>query len=288
MQTKRVIAALLDEAGLRPLKQYGQHFLIDGNLMRKLVAAAELQPQDVVLEVGPGTGGLTELLLEKAAHVVAVEIDRGLASVCEGRLAGTGRLTLLCRDVLKSKSTIDPDVLNALEAQRRPGGRVVLVSNLPYQVATPLLLDLAMGDLPVSPMCFTVQAEVASRLMAPPGSKDYGPISVLLQSLAVIKRVGSVPPEAFWPAPKVESTMLRVDLCSPNLSHSVRHSLSYVVHGCFQHRRKTLRSGLKYCIDSGLQASIEELARWPLSDRPEQIPVEAWVSLAELIASRRG
>jgi 16S rRNA (adenine1518-N6/adenine1519-N6)-dimethyltransferase len=284
-QTKTEIRAALEAAGLRPLKQHGQHFLIDGNLMRKLVAAAGITRKDVVLEVGPGTGALTDYLLEEAGHVVAVEIDRGLHELCRSRFSRATNLTLMHGDVLASKSSIEAQVVQLLaERQGDLAGRIMLVANLPYQVATPLIVDLLLGELPVSPMCFTVQAEVAERLTASPGSKAYGPVSVLVQALARSERIARVPPTAFWPEPQVDSAMLRLDLLLEGKpARGVRQCLSRTLHGCFSHRRKTLKWSLRKLLGDEGYHGVESDGRWDLSQRPEQLSVEQWVQMAEIL-----
>lgn len=293
-QTKREIGQLLDEAGIRPLKRYGQHFLIDGNLMNKLVASAEIAAEDVVLEVGVGTGSLTEMLLEKAGHLVAVEIDRGLHALVRERLAefrtaDPPQLTLLHRDVLETKSRITPEVTDAIVSHRqRLGGDILLVANLPYNVATPLVIDLLMGEIYVRRMCFTVQAEVADRFVAEPGSKDFGPVSVYAQTLASVRRVATVPPEAFWPRPQVDSAMMRFDVNSDlvtSTGDTFRKYLRRVVQAGFAHRRKTLKYNLKHGLASETTFELlEKAGRWDLSLRPEMIPAADWVAMARLLA----
>lgn len=286
VQTRREIEAVLNGAGIRPLKRFGQNFLIDGNLIRKIVQAGEIRPDDVVLEVGPGTGSMTEELLAAAGHVVAVEIDNGLAAVCRDRFAGNERFTLLHIDVLERKSAIAPVVLETIrERQARLGGRMMLVANLPYQAATPLLVDLLLGDDLVSPLCFTVQAEVADRLLAEAGTKEYGPISVYAQALAVGRRIARCPPEAFWPSPDVTSAMVRLDVTAePSRSGPLRRSLARVVHGCFLHRRKTLRWNLRTLLSADQIERIAADGRWDLDGRPEQLTVAQWTALAEFLA----
>jgi 16S rRNA (adenine1518-N6/adenine1519-N6)-dimethyltransferase len=284
-QTKRQIEALLAAAGFHPLKRFGQHFLIDGNLMHKLVAGADIRRDDVVLEVGPGTGSLTELLLEAAGHVVAVEIDNGLQAVCRDRLGDSGRLTLIHTDVLQRKSAVADSVVEALKVQAEAlGGRMMMVANLPYQVATPLIVDLLLGGMHVSPLCFTVQAEVADRMVAPAGGKAYGPVSVFVQALADIEQIARVPPQAFWPVPKVDSAMLRLDVREGRASSPpVREELAELVHGCFLHRRKTMKSNLKGLLGTAASRRVEDDGRWNLDDRPERITVTQWVELAEFV-----
>lgn len=290
-QTKREIQGLLTAAGINPLKRYGQHFLIDGNLLRKLVTAAGVTGRDVVLEVGPGTGTLTDELLAVAGHVVAVEIDKGLAGLCRARYAESPRFTLLHRDVLERKSQIAPEVLAEVARWRDTlGGRAMLVANLPYQVATPLVVELLLmtgTETAVSPLCFTVQAEVADRIAAPPGGKDYGPISIFAQALARIERVARVPPEAFWPVPQVDSAMLRLDRREDAPGPRVTAEVVRLVHGCFNHRRKTMRSNLRNLLDEPVLGRVAADSRWNLDDRPERIPVERWVALAETVLGER-
>ena len=296
-QTKTAIRALLTAAGINPLKRYGQHFLIDGNLLRKLVAAAGVTRADAVLEIGPGTGTLTEELLAVAGHVVAVEIDKGLAGICRARFGDSPRFTLIHRDVLERKGKIAPEVLAELgrrrdglnsrggQDARPPVGRAMLVANLPYQVATSLVIELMMGDERVSPLCFTVQREVADRLAARPGGKDYGPISVFAQALGEVARIARVAAEAFWPVPEVESTMLRIDAREDGPGPRVRRELGRLVHGCFNHRRKTMRYNLRELLSDVQYQQVEAAGRWELGDRPERVTVEEWVEMARLISN---
>ncbi len=283
-QTKTEIQAILAGAGIAPLRRYGQHFLIDGNLMGRLVTAAAIRPDDVVLEVGPGTGALTERLLETAGQVVAVEIDRGLHAICRERFADSRQLTLIHTDVLASKGEVAPEVLAALDEHHcRLGGRVMLVANLPYQIATPLLIDLLTGNMPVSPLCFTVQAEVADRIAAAPGGAEYGPVSVIVQALGKVQRIARVPPQAFWPVPKVDSAMLRVDGRPDAIGGAPRRRLLALVHGSFQHRRKTMRSNLKELLEPEMLERVVAAGQWRLDDRPERWCVDEWVAVYHFV-----
>ena len=222
VQTQREIRALLDAGGLRPRKRFGQHFLIDGNLMRRLVRAAEPGPDDVVLEVGGGTGGLTDLLIGRVAHVVCVEVDTHLHALLADRFRDPIRnhqLTLLHGDVLEGKHRISAEVLKAVKNswERRPscktrGGQVKLVANLPYSVVTPLVMNLLVDEPMVRRLVFTVQAEVGERLTAQPGIKAYGPLSILAQGLCRIKIIARVSARSFWPRPAIDSLMLRMDV----------------------------------------------------------------------------
>ncbi len=282
VQTKRQIAALLEQAGIRPQRRFGQHFLVDGNLMRRLVDCAELQPGDVVLEVGPGTGGLTELLLPRVGRVVAVEIAPALRALLAERLGPAGNLTLIGGDVLASKHRLCPEVVQAL-AEQAPagGGSRKLVANLPYQVATPVVMNLLIDHPQVQQLCFTVQAELGERMLADPGGKTYGPLSIIVQSLCQVETVARVPASAFWPRPKVESLMLRLDVKEcPFAERAEVAAFAALVRATFDHRRKRLRSALEYAVGPATVARLAD--RIDLSRRPESLSVEEWHGLFRL------
>lgn len=274
VQTKREIEAVLDRAGLRPRKRFGQHFLIDGNLMRRLAESAGLQPDDVVLEVGPGTGGLTDLLAARAREVIAVEVDRDLLTILTERFAGQEHVKLFFGDILDSKHRLRPEVRDALGDTES----AKLVANLPYQVATPLVMNLLVDYPRVRRLCFTVQAEVGERLVASAGSKTYGPLSVVAQALSRIETVARIPPQAFWPQPAVDSVMLRMDVgASPFPDSDTARAFAALVRGAFEHRRKTLRSALGYVLEERERKVLCE--RWDGNRRPESFRVEEWLQM---------
>jgi 16S rRNA (adenine1518-N6/adenine1519-N6)-dimethyltransferase len=217
MQTLTEIRRMLAEAGLTPRRRFGQIFLIDGNLMAKLLELAEVPAGQTVLEIGPGTGSLTEELLTRGAKVVAVEIDKGLCRLLRQRLGDRGDLTLIQGDALSGKGQLSEAMLSALPPT------VHLVANLPYNIATPLVAECLLHSWRVQAgqgplgcrfdrLTFTVQREVADRLAAPPGGRDYGPVSVLVALLGRVRLGNALPALAFWPAPKVASRMVRIDL----------------------------------------------------------------------------
>ena len=284
-QTLSEIRDLLASEGLRPQKKLGQNFLIDGNLMTKIVEAAEIEPDDVVLEIGAGTGSLTEMLLERARHVVAVELDRGLAELLADQLAGRGNLTLLHEDVLQTKSQIAPAVLDAL--RHAAGGRsALLVANLPYHIASPILIDLLLCDVPFKRFCFSVQREVADRIAARPSTKDYGPISILLQLCGTVHRITHLPSQAFWPAPKVESTALRIDIDLTRFpDKALLRQFSDLLRLAFAHRRKTLNYNLKQQYDPAHFGPACAAAGIDLGIRAEALSPEQWYDLFHRMAS---
>jgi 16S rRNA (adenine1518-N6/adenine1519-N6)-dimethyltransferase len=210
VQSVSQIKAMLAERGLRPKRSLGQNFLIDQNLLRKLVDAAGVGEGDAVLEVGPGTGTLTEELLARGCRVVASELDDALADLLEERAGemeraggGAGRLTIVRGDCLASKRQVNPALLEALGE-----GPFSLVANLPYGAATPLLLTLLAEHPRCGVMAVTIQREVADRLLAPPGTKEYGLLTVLARAMAHVERLATLPPSCFWPAPEVSSAMV--------------------------------------------------------------------------------
>lgn len=283
-QTLSEIRDLLASAGLRPQKKLGQNFLIDGNLMTKIVEAAEIEPDDTVLEIGAGTGSLTEMLLERAGRVVAVELDRGLAELLADRLAGRDNLTLLHEDVLQTKSQIAPVVLDAL--RHAAGGRpALLVANLPYHIASPLLIDLLLCDVPFKCFCFSVQREVADRIAARPSTKDYGPMSILMQLCGTVHKITHLPPQAFWPAPKVESTALRIDIdLSRFPAKIVLRQFSELLRLAFAHRRKTLNYNLKQQYEPAHFGPACAATGVDLGTRAEALSPEQWYELFRRIA----
>jgi 16S rRNA (adenine1518-N6/adenine1519-N6)-dimethyltransferase len=278
-QTLSEIRATLDAAGLRPRRRFGQNFMIDGNLMNKVVEAAEVTSDRAVLEVGCGTGSLTELLLERAGWVIGVEIDRGLAGCLEQRLANRPNWTLIHADVLACKSRIAPVVLSALREQAAAGRPLQLVANLPYSIACPLLVDLLLCGVPMQRYCVVVQKEVAERIMAVPGSREYGPISVVLQSCADIRRIAHIPPQAFWPAPQVASQAIRLDLHRrPFEPAGPLGGFVELVRAGFAHRRKTLHYNLRPRYAERLDGAIAELGL-DVRIRAEAVSVGDWIRL---------
>jgi 16S rRNA (adenine1518-N6/adenine1519-N6)-dimethyltransferase len=293
MQTLSEIRELLSTAGLSPRKQFGQNFLIDGNLMQAMVELAEIGEEQAVLEVGPGTGSLTEELLARAARVVAVEIDHGLAGLLRERLADHGNLTLLEEDALAGKHAIAPAVMGAL------GSEACLVSNLPYNIATPLVAMCLIeswracrgkGGCRFDRMTFTVQREVADRFASGPGTKDYGPVSVLLTLLGKMIPGPVVPAQAFWPQPKVSSRVLRVDLdrAATDGIADVDVLVSLVAQA-FAHRRKQLRwlcrrGDLPF--DAEVLGDALEAAGVALSERAERVSPEQYRVAANALVSR--
>ena len=275
-QTLRDIKQLLAAHGLRPKHRLGQNFLHDHNQMAKLLDAADVSDGDVVLEVGPGTGALTERLLRRGARVVAVEIDRDLEPILLQQLEPwADHLTLLFVDVLADKRTIHPAVFDALRQtdshRRLPTFK--LIANLPYSIASPLLINLAAGVPQMTDAVVMVQKEVADRIRAEPGGKTYGPLSVMLQAMCDVQRVTTLSPGCFWPQPEIDSAVIRLTRKArpPQVDP---HALSQLLQTLFSRRRKQIGSilGRDHPLPAGVTPTM----------RPEQLDVEQLTALARL------
>jgi 16S rRNA (adenine1518-N6/adenine1519-N6)-dimethyltransferase len=277
MQTLAEIRAMLEGRGLSPKKSLGQNFLIDQNLVRKLVEASGVGEQDVVLEVGPGTGTLTEALLARGCRVVAAELDDGLAKLLRERHVGNERFTLVHGDCLADKRTMSPGVMEAVGAAMRAGGKgeFSLVANLPYGAATPVMLNLMTKVPACVGQWVTIQREVADRLMAGPGDEAYGTISVVADAACVRERVAKLPPECFWPRPEVESAMIGLRRRSGVSVDLVK--LADFTQRLFAQRRKQLGSVVGGMVGKGVEV------RWPAGvsakDRAENLTTGQIVEL---------
>ncbi len=271
---------MLRKAGGEPRKRFGQNFMIDGNLVRMVADAGEIRAGELVIEVGPGTGTLTEELLARGARVVAVEIDRDLAGLLRGRIvAGRGGVggegfRLIEGDVLAGKHELNEEVREVIEGELGRGGSVKLVANLPYNVASPLVVEMLMAG--VGLLVFTVQREVAERLRAKAGEEAYGGLSVMAGMLARVEVLRVLPAGAFWPAPKVESALVRM-VREDRLGVRAR-GFGEFVGKVFSYRRKTLRKALEM---GGYDAGVLERVGMDGGRRAEEISAEDLWSLFE-------
>jgi 16S rRNA (adenine1518-N6/adenine1519-N6)-dimethyltransferase len=289
MHTKSQIQQLLLSADVRPNKRFGQHFLIDLNLMRLLIDTADIQKNDVVLEVGPGTGSLTAGIAERAGFCVAVEIDAVLADIARTQLADKTNIEIIAADALKNKFEIDPFVIDALNrACSKYKGRLLLVSNLPYVAATPIMLNLVTSAIVADAMFVTVQKEVANRMTAIPGTKTYGIMSILLAATGDIRHIRTLKPTVFWPQPQVDSAMISYTRDAEKLKaiKSIE-MLSRIAGGFLRHRRKMLKSCCKL-----VSGELKKIDNWPeIFDqcgidpglRPDHLTPEQFVAIANLV-----
>jgi 16S rRNA (adenine1518-N6/adenine1519-N6)-dimethyltransferase len=233
MQTLSDIRRLLAERGIVPRRRFGQNFLHEKNLINKLLAASGIATGDLVLEVGPGTGALTEALLEAGAVVIACEIDRDLAALVRERLGE--RVTLIEGDALDGRGRLHPAVIAAID-----GRPFKLIANLPYNMASALIVSLLADGHPCDGLFVTIQREVADRLLAPPRTKTYGALTVIVRTTAEVARIATLAPSCFWPAPEVESAMVSI-IPKDTRDLDPRALMRFAVD-LFSKRRKQLRS----------------------------------------------
>lgn len=292
-QTQSFLIQRFEEAGIRPETRHGQNFLIDLNLLDVIVETAQLGPNDVVLEVGTGLGSLTIRMAALAGAVVTVEIDTRLFQMASEHLEDCQNVVMLQRDALRNKNHMDQVVLDTVREQmaQRSGGQFKLVANLPYNVATPILSNLLLSDpLPAS-MTATIQKELGDRICASPGTKDYSALSIWMQSQCDLAIVRTMPPQVFWPRPKVHSAILHI---VPQAEKRARLAdpayFNHFVRSLFQHRRKLLRGVLATLLRESLdKPAIDALLanlQFATDVRAEQLSVESLIALCVAVRER--
>lgn len=295
-QTRSYLMQLFAERGLHPRGDLGQNFLIDLNLIEFIVRQAELDPHDVVLEIGAGTGSLTAELARQAGAVVSVEYDRTVYQLAAEATSACPNVTLLQCDALRNKNRFAPAVLDAVQdqLQAEPDRRLKLVANLPYNIATPVISNLVATELPWVQMVATIQFELALRMVARPGSEHYGALAIWLQSQCRVKVLKKLSPNVFWPRPQVNSAIVRIE------PHPVRRAtiadrgfFHDYVREVFLHRRKVLRGVLRGMYRGQLdQSEVDALLReigLAETARAEELSVQQHVALANgLWSQRRG
>lgn len=260
-------------------KKYGQNFLIDTHVLDKIITAAGITNNDMVLEIGPGIGTMTQYLASAARKVIAVEIDDHLIPILEDTLSEYDNVTILHDDILKVNIT-------HLASQYNGGRPVKVVANLPYYITTPIIMGLFEKDVPVDNITVMVQKEVADRMQVGPGSKDYGALSLAVQYYAEPYLVANVPPNCFLPRPKVGSAVIRLKrYSSPPVSVRDPALMFRLIRASFNQRRKTLQNGLSNSPE--LSLSKEQIAQailalgMPASVRGETLTLEQFARLAD-------
>ena len=236
--TPTATAEIIRKYGFGLKKKYGQNFLIDANILRKIVSSAGITDRDFVIEIGPGIGALTQYLAESAGRVVAVEIDRKLIPILEETLSEYDNVTVLNEDILK----VD---IAGLAGENNNGQTFKVVANLPYYITTPIIMGLFESHAPISDMTVMVQKEVAERMQAGPGSKDYGTLSLAVQYYSRPEIVMNVPPSCFMPRPGVGSAVIRLArLRDRPVEAGDERMLFSIIRAAFNQRRKTLANAL--------------------------------------------
>ena len=290
-QTATYLSKRLNEAGLRPVSKYGQNFLIDLNLVDLIADSAELRKTDVVLEIGTGVGSLTSRLSDAAGAVLSVEIDRNLHQLAGEELEGRTNVKLIQGDAVRNKNALRDDLIGLIsDAMKRLGSeaRFLLVANLPYNVATPIISNLLHQSLPPEAMVVTIQKEMADRIIAAPGTKDYGALSIWIQSMCHAEIFRVLGPKVFWPRPKVDSAIIRLDLdrnrraAIPDLNY-----FHQTTRALFFHRRKFLRSNVISAMKNRLtKTQVDEVLQrlgHGETARAEELSVEQMQALVEML-----
>lgn len=243
----------LAERGISPNKKFGQNFLIDQNILTFMVNAGGVCKDDIVLEIGTGTGALTLMLAEAAADVVTVEIDKRLCEFARWTTSAHDNITFVNEDVLKSKSRLNPTVISAVRRhinQKNEEDKpfcLKVISNLPYGVSTPVIIKLLESGLPINLMILTLQKEITNRLAALPRTKDYGMLSIIAQHFSCVEVLKPLPPAVFWPSPQVDSSVVMLDIYDDNAIKPIANYQLFqkIVKAIFMTRRKTILNSLK-------------------------------------------
>ncbi len=272
---------VLQKYGFHFQKKFGQNFLIDEHVLEKIIRAAGVTKDDFVLEIGPGIGTMTQYLAEAAREVAAVEIDKNLIPILQDTLQEYDNVTVINEDILK----VDIAAL----AQEKNGGRPIkVVANLPYYITTPIIMGLFEKNVPIDNITVMVQKEVADRMQAGPGTKDYGALSLTVQYYAEAYIAANVPPNCFIPRPGVGSAVIRLTCHrEPPVQCQDPALLFKLIRASFNQRRKTLQNGLNN--SSELAYSKEQIAKaieslgWNPSIRGEALTLEQFAQLADAL-----
>ena len=263
-------------------KKFGQNFLIDTHVLDKIIQSANITKDDMVLEIGPGIGTMTQYLAQAAGKVIAVEIDKNLIPILEDTLSGYDNVRVINEDVLK----LD---LKKLADEENNGKPVKVVANLPYYITTPIIMGLFESHVPLESITVMVQKEVAQRMQALPGTKDYGALSLAVQYYAEPYLAANVPPNCFMPRPNVGSAVIRLTSYEhPRVSVKDEALMFRIIRASFNQRRKTLQNGLNNSPE--ITASKERIAEaiaslgLPASVRGETLTLEQFAALADVLA----
>lgn len=267
----------------RAKKSLGQNFLTDPNQQRRIVAALDPQPDDTVIEIGPGRGALTRHLVDSVGRLILIELDRELAPALAREFADRDNVTVIEANVL------DVDLRDVVAGDVE---RAKVVGNIPYNITTPIIFHLLERDARPERIVLMVQREVADRILASPGEPEYGALSVGVQSVAHVERLFHVGRRSFRPVPRVDSTVIRITpIVPPRLSAQDESDLRELTRVAFSWRRKqlrrTLRSAPEYALDADTVDDLERRSGIPLEQRPEQLTPDQLVTLARLLRELR-
>ena len=274
--------AVLQKYNFNFQKRFGQNFLIDTNVLDKIISSAEITKEDCVLEIGPGIGTMTQYLAESAGEVVAVEIDKNLIPILQDTLSAYDNVTIINEDILK----VD---IAKLALEKNGGKPIKVVANLPYYITTPIIMGLFESHVPLKSITIMVQKEVADRMQVGPGTKDYGALSLAVQFYAKPEIVANVPPNCFIPRPNVGSAVIRLTRYeNPPVQVRDEQFMFRLVRASFNQRRKTLVNGLTNAPDLNLD---KEKVLWALQEmglsaqiRGEALTLEQFGRLSDLLS----
>ncbi len=273
--------AVLQKYNFNFQKKFGQNFLIDTNVLDRIISSAEITKDDCVLEIGPGIGTMTQYLAESAREVVAVEIDKALIPILEDTLSAYDNVTVINDDILK----VD---INKIVQEKNDGRPIKVVANLPYYITTPIIMGLFESHVPLKSITIMVQKEVADRMQVGPGTKDYGALSLAVQYYAKPQIVANVPPNCFIPRPNVGSAVIRLTRYEEApVKVKDENKMFAIIRASFNQRRKTLVNGLGNA--AGLNVSKEQVQQaletmgLPATVRGETFTLEQFAQLSDLL-----
>ena len=275
---------VLDKYNFNFRKNFGQNFLIDDHILTKIVDAAEITKEDMVLEIGPGIGTMTQYLCERAKKVVAVEIDNSLIPILQDTLSEYDNVEIINKDILK----VD---IKKLAEDYNEGRPIKVVANLPYYITTPIVMGLFESHVPLKSITVMVQKEVAERMQTGPGSKDYGALSLAVAYYSKARVVAVVSPNCFIPRPKVESSVIRMDVHEKSpVEVSDEAFLFSVIRATFNQRRKTLvnalsNAGLPGVTKDRIREALEQMGK-PETVRGETFTLEEFATLSNLLYTK--
>lgn len=275
--------AVLKKYNFNFQKKFGQNFLIDPHVLQKIICAADITENDFVLEIGPGIGTLTQYLCEHAKWVAAVEIDNNLIPILYDTLNEYHNITIIHKDILKTD-------IQKIAEEYNQGRDIKVVANLPYYITSPIIMNLLETDIPISSITVMVQKEVASRMQAAPGTKDYGALSLAIQYYASPYLAANVPPNCFMPRPNVGSAVIRLTKHAQSpVTIKDKALLFQLIRASFNQRRKTLVNGLLNSPELSFDkaAILNALHICNLSDsvRGETLTLEQFAGLADILIS---
>lgn len=281
LASPRETKAIIDSYSFNFQKKFGQNFLVDSNVLENIIEKAGITNDDLVLEIGPGIGTMTQYLCESVREVVAIEIDETLIPILNYTLEDYDNVTIINDDALKTD-------IEKIVKKKNDGKPIKVVANLPYYITTPIIMGLLEGKAPIDSITIMVQKEVAERMQTGPGSKDYGALSLAVQYYADANILMTVPASCFMPRPKVDSSVIKLDIYDkPPVNVCDEEMLFKIIRASFNQRRKTLANGLKNAPNlpftkEEIEDSITKLGK-DVNIRGEKLTLEEFAKLTDIL-----